>query len=540
MSSTQLPPTAPGAVVTALFAEFHDIVDRLRSAAAGGTIVAAVGPGLVPLAAQLLRDLDLAGAVAVHTTGALHRSSELRSEGFVSTQQWLVKAQGMSKQDATAMMARTRDMTGDFTRTWDSWNDGAITGSAAREIAMGLTSVYRGQPAEVRAEMSQAESVLVELAKTVTIATLRNAIEQLRAVVDAEGMTQSAMDAYDDQSLSFAAVGSMAVLKGYLTHEAHALIATALDQIIDEWFRSGTLTPPDQPTDDETRDGRTRRRRAPHLAALALVELARRQVDNGLLGSRHEVRPHITLMVDADTLARGLPGELRIPGQSEPVLLPAESVRRILCDSEITDVITTTKPVTHQPATDLSVVGVSHPPQRPRPQWDSSGDDSHDDGVTGGTVPDREVHEDGVTGGSAELRPGRSELPPLPPIIEAALGDGVRTADDLKVWLRDMSLAVLYLGRRRRTATRSQRTALTVRDGHCQFPGCTVDPSRCEAHHVRYWELGGRTDLNNLVLLCAAHHHLVHEGRWTITADQRLDAGTRGYWLFAPPPRRRP
>jgi hypothetical protein len=47
----------------------------------------------------------------VHTTGALHRSSELRSEGFVSTQQWLVKAQGMSKQDATAMMARTRDMT---------------------------------------------------------------------------------------------------------------------------------------------------------------------------------------------------------------------------------------------------------------------------------------------------------------------------------------------------------------------------------------------------------------------------------------------
>ena len=92
MSPTQTPPTAPGAVVTALFAEFHDVVDRLRDAAAAGTISAAVGPGPVPLASQFLSDLDLAGAVAVHATGALHRSSELRSEGFVSTQQWLVKA----------------------------------------------------------------------------------------------------------------------------------------------------------------------------------------------------------------------------------------------------------------------------------------------------------------------------------------------------------------------------------------------------------------------------------------------------------------
>jgi hypothetical protein len=211
-------------------------------------------------------------------------------------------------------------------------------------------------------------------------------------------------------------------------------------------------------------------------------------------------------MVDADTLARGLPGELRIPGQSEPVLLPADSVRRILCDSEITDVITTTQPVTHQP----------------------TGDDAHDGEVAGGTASGREVPDDGVTGGVAEPQPGRSNLPALPLIIEAGLGDGVRTADEKKMWLRDMSLTVLYIGRRRRAATRSQRTALTVRDGHCQFPGCTVDPSRCEAHHVRYWELGGRTDLSNLVLLCAAHHHLVHEGRWTITADRHLDAGTRG------------
>ena len=387
MSSTQTPPTAPGAVVSALFAELHDVVERLGQAAAAGQITAAVGPGLVPLASQLLRDLDQVAAVAVHTTGALHASSELRSAGYVSTKQWLVGAQGMSPQDATVMLARTRDMCGDFSRTWAVWNSGGISGSAAREIAVGLTSVYRGRPAEVRAEMRQAESVLVELATKVPIATLRGAIEQLRAAVDSDGMTQSAMDAYDDQALSLTTVGSMAVLRGYLTHEAHALVATALDQIIDGWFHDGTLTPQDQPTGDETRDARARRLRAPHLAALALVELARRQVDNGLLGSRHEVRPHITLMVDSDTLAQGLPGHLQIPGQPDPVLLPAESVRRILCDSEITDVITTATTVPAAPA----------------------------------SVGDLDQVTDSVPGAGAV---GLDRAVPLPGLLQAALGGG--------------------------------------------------------------------------------------------------------------------
>ena len=33
------------------------------------------------------------------------------------------------------------------------------------------------------------------------------------------------------------------------------------------------------------------------------------------------------------------------------------------------------------------------------------------------------------------------------------------------------------------------------------------------AHHVTHWAEGGGTDLDNLVLLCWAHHRFVHEGR---------------------------
>ena len=77
------------------------------------------------------------------------------------------------------------------------------------------------------------------------------------------------------------------------------------------------------------------------------------------------------------------------------------------------------------------------------------------------------------------------------------------------------------LGRKVRTATPAQRRALLVRDRGCVFPGCDRPPGWCQAHHLRPWEAEGPTDLANLALLCSRHHHLVHEGGWTIrrTAD---------------------
>ena len=41
------------------------------------------------------------------------------------------------------------------------------------------------------------------------------------------------------------------------------------------------------------------------------------------------------------------------------------------------------------------------------------------------------------------------------------------------------------------------------------------------AHHVDHWAHGGRTDLSNLVQLCAHHHRLVHEGGYTIEPGPR-------------------
>jgi len=53
------------------------------------------------------------------------------------------------------------------------------------------------------------------------------------------------------------------------------------------------------------------------------------------------------------------------------------------------------------------------------------------------------------------------------------------------------------------------------RDGGCTFPGCGTR-AFTEAHHIAWYRFGGRTTLENLTLVCAFHHRLVHEHGWTI------------------------
>ena len=77
----------------------------------------------------------------------------------------------------------------------------------------------------------------------------------------------------------------------------------------------------------------------------------------------------------------------------------------------------------------------------------------------------------------------------------------------------------LSVGRKTRSIPPAVRRALQLRDRHCRFPGCT---SRhfLDAHHLRHWADGGETKTDNLALLCAAHHRLVHEGGFRIIHEK--------------------
>ncbi|MDT7712819.1 MAG: hypothetical protein QOG46_1508 [Pseudonocardiales bacterium] len=87
----------------------------------------------------------------------------------------------------------------------------------------------------------------------------------------------------------------------------------------------------------------------------------------------------------------------------------------------------------------------------------------------------------------------------------------------------------LDVGRQQRLATAALRDALAQRDKGCAFPSCDRPPRYCHAHHIRSWLDWGRTELDNMCLLCEYHHVIVHRQGWHI----RLDA--RGHPEFTPP-----
>jgi hypothetical protein len=93
----------------------------------------------------------------------------------------------------------------------------------------------------------------------------------------------------------------------------------------------------------------------------------------------------------------------------------------------------------------------------------------------------------------------------------------------------DRTGCVLDLGREQRFYSRRQRRALAARDGGCLWPECDRPPSWTEAHHIRRWSDGGRTDLADGALLCRHHHLRLHDEGWEVTRR----AGR--YWLEPPP-----
>jgi hypothetical protein len=102
----------------------------------------------------------------------------------------------------------------------------------------------------------------------------------------------------------------------------------------------------------------------------------------------------------------------------------------------------------------------------------------------------------------------------------------------------------LAVGRTTRHATPNQRRALAQQYRSCAIGDCDTPFDRCEIHHIIPWEHGGPTDLENLLVVCSRHHHLIHTLRWQITLhpDRSLTiTDTDGSTILeVPPPTRRP
>jgi hypothetical protein len=235
------------------------------------------------------------------------------------------------------------------------------------------------------------------------------------------------------------------------------------------------LEPLARPADaHDTRSGGQR-------TADALTELARRALEIGRLPQTGGVRPQLTVTVDLDSLLDrpgAVGGEVGWAGQLDP-----EACRRLACDGAVTRVLVSRHP--------------DHRHPDPGPGTDA-----------------QPVAEDDPSAMESLAGRLRAAMATLPPILGGA------------------PTQPLEVGRASRVVQPAQRTALTVRDGGCVFPGCDRPLAWCEAHHLRHWLHGGPTDLTNLALVCRAHHRAVHEGSW------RLLRGLDGRFTATPPHRR--
>lgn len=128
------------------------------------------------------------------------------------------------------------------------------------------------------------------------------------------------------------------------------------------------------------------------------------------------------------------------------------------------------------------------------------------------------------------ITPPWSTVAPWKPVPPATLEDGTPVPmSELARALCDADITRIVMsaeglprdvGRAKRLFTTAMRRAAIARDQHCIWNGCTTPASRCEMHHLRWWDKHhGATSLTNAGLLCGHHHRLIHQLDLTV---QRL------------------
>ena len=393
---------------------------------------------------------------------------------------------------------------------WLGWRTGLAPG-AAREhvrVARALADLpklsdamrcgkvsYSKMRAITRVATPETEDDLLNVALSGTAAHVEKIVRAWRRVDRATEQDEDRRR-HETRSLrTWVDEDGMVVVRGRLSPEAGAVVRRALEAACDQARGVGAPDAdagraasadagPGQTA--ETSEPSLAQRQADALGVIAECALAG-GLDRGTAGDRYQVVVH----VDAGTLA-------------EAPDVPAETPTAAV----------------------------------PRPE--RNGDDS--DGITGTTAatPGSDARTGAArqaAGGGRRMRkspdacPGHSAAPTVhgQTVLDEAGGIHVsaetarRLACDAATVRMQHGPAgeILDVGRRTRTISPALRRALRARDRQCRFPGCRN--VRVDAHHLEHWADGGRTALDNLVLLCRRHHRAVHEEGFRVTLDAAGD-----------------
>jgi len=313
--------------------------------------------------------------------------------------------------------------------------------------------------------------------------TYTRLVKRWAAAADPDSDDRGYRKASDREHLTLSDTTGGAFLRGFLTAEHGAMLRSALEAV---------MVPPAK---DDQRTTTQRR-------AQALADLARLTLDHGLVGTGSDVRPHLSCVVDFETLQR--------------------AVRRAYGDGSGED-------------GDRSG------------EWGDGEDTASEDPGSEDTARDDTARDDSPVNSSRAADTRHAPGPPTRPLrlapvadierfaVAEVLGMGpipgsvlARLACDSEVTrvVFGPSSQVIDAGRAERTFSGPRRRAIIVRDQTCRYPSCTAPPALGELHHVDHWAAGGRTDINAGILLCWYHHDLVHRLQITITRSPG------GGWTF--------
>ena len=407
---------------------------------------------------------------------------------------------------------------------WLTWRTGLAPGAAREHVrvarALGelpkLSDAMRGGRisyskvrAVTRVATPENEQTLLDVALAGTAEHVERIVRGWRRVDRAAEEAEAEQRDASRSLRTWVDDDGMVVVRGRLTPEVGAVLRRALDAACDEARRAPASDGGEEPAAVDAAAGGDEaptlaQRQADAIALLAEAALAG-GLDKGTAGDRYQVVLH----VDAAALAerRDVPA-----GTSDGAA--AGSGPRALGDVPAgTPGTMSAAPVASRDATPRTAEAPRRALRNRAPRWRR----------TGGPCP------------RARPVPSIAAAPTAPPagsqtVLDEAGGIHVSaetarrvTCDAARVTMRHgPGGEILDVGRRTRTVSPALRRALAARDRRCRFPGC--GNRRCDAHHVAHWADGGRTALDNLVLLCRRHHRAVHEEGFRVTLDAAGDA----------------
>ncbi len=485
--------------------------DAVAMARAGLAALARVDAAGLTAAEQAdcLRALEQAESMHIaaraRVLAAFHAGDGCRDDGHGSAKMWLRWQTRITKAAAAGAMAWMRRLAA-HPAVADALAAGELSGSWARAVC-GWSDLL---PAECRAG---ADAILLAAAaggaELADLAALAEEIRRRTARPDRDGD-----DGFTGRGLCLdVTFGQSGKLAGDLTPQCTAALGAVLDAL-------GKRAGP-----EDLRSPRQRRHDA-------LEEACRRLIASGCVPDRAGQPTQIQVHMTLDQL-RGLAGpEGEAAWAGWPPAAPGAD-----CDASVVPVVTghldhqllnqltaevaaellrtrpgtrlpgTPRPGTPRPGTPRPGTPLPGPGPRPGAGQPGAGQP--------GTSPD-------AAAAARRLRAERA----VRRLITARAADLMSGPGGLAAYLRtrlpdDLIASAslpLDIGAVTDTIPVHLRRAVTVRDRHCRFPGCTQPATACQPHHIIPRAQGGPTSLANLINLCTFHHLIaIHRWGWAIT-----------------------